>query len=333
MTFQELKDNRIIPEKITQKAFLTACKECGITVGDIKTRKFTQEEITRIYINRNIAGIVASENAKVAHDSVISVYDNMIANYTNLYNNVKSNNNLSAKDKKALAELIGELKADRKQYESVKKGLNIGKDSFGYDANVLNGIEKFANEKLTGKMEEQDKELAEVYKELNALTAESAKYKTKFKKLGVSVKISRVQKRIEKLQAKKGKLNAKQQKIVNKATERYVTIKQRELIDYNRKLAKEREYTERRIQNNEDIKNYNNDINLTSQEITRLRSEGGIKNNLNAFGLSVEKRVMESRLARLEREKKRIDRLKNKKGFVNLTQQIVKPVQMAHGMA
>ena len=207
-----------------------------------------QEEITRIYINRNIAGIVASENAKVAHDSVISVYDNMIANYTNLYNNVKSNNNLSAEDKKALAELIGELKADRKQYESVKKGLNIGKDSFGYDANVLNGIEKFANEKLTGKMEEQDKELAEVYKELNALTAESAKYKTKFKKLGVSVKISRVQKRIEKLQAKKGKLNAKQQKIVNKATERYVTIKQRELIDYNRKLAKEREYTERRIQ-------------------------------------------------------------------------------------
>ena len=182
-------------------------------------------------------------------------------------------------------------------------------------------------------MEEQDKELAEVYKELNALTAESAKYKTKFKKLGVSVKISRVQKRIEKLQAKKGKLNAKQQKIVNKATERYVTIKQRELIDYNRKLAKEREYTERRIQNNEDIKNYNNDINLTSQEITRLRSEGGIKNNLNAFGLSVEKRVMESRLARLEREKKRIDRLKNKKGFVNLTQQIVKPIQMAHGMA
>ena len=164
MTFQELKDNRIIPEKITQKAFLTACKECGITVGDIKTRKFTQEEITRIYINRNIAGIVASENAKVAHDSVISVYDNMIANYTNLYNNVKSNNNLSAEDKKALAELIGELKADRKQYESVKKGLNIGKDSFGYDANVLNGIEKFANEKLTGKMEEQDKELAEVYK-------------------------------------------------------------------------------------------------------------------------------------------------------------------------
>ena len=77
----------------------------------------------------------------------------------------------------------------------------------------------------------------------------------------------------------------------------------------------------------------NNDINLTSQEITRLRSEGGIKNNLNAFGLSVEKRVMESRLARLEREKKRIDRLKNKKGFVNLTQQIVKPIQMAHGMA
>ena len=124
-----------------------------------------------------------------------------------------------------------------------------------------------------------------------------------------------------------------QQKIVNKATERYVTIKQRELIDYNRKLAKEREYTERRIQNNEDIKNYNNDINLTSQEITRLRSEGGIKNNLNAFGLSVEKRVMESRLARLEREKKRIDRLKNKKGSVNLTQQIVKPIQMAHGMA
>ena len=136
-----------------------------------------------------------------------------------------------------------------------------------------------------------------------------------------------------KRKAKKGKLNAKQQKIVNKATERYVTIKQRELIDYNRKLAKEREYTERRIQNNEDIKNYNNDINLTSQEITRLRSEGGIKNNLNAFGLSVEKRVMESRLARLEREKKRIDRLKNKKGFVNLTQQIVKPIQMAHGMA
>ena len=90
MTFQELKDNRIIPEKITQKAFLTACKECGITVGDIKTRKFTQEEITRIYINRNIAGIVASENAKVAHDSVISVYDNMIANYTNLYNNFSS---------------------------------------------------------------------------------------------------------------------------------------------------------------------------------------------------------------------------------------------------
>ena len=42
---------------------------------------------------------------------------------------------------------------------------------------------------------------------------------------------------------------------------------------------------------------------------------------------------MESRLARLEREKKRIDRLKNKKGFVNLTQQIVKPIQMAHGMA
>ena len=107
----------------------------------------------------------------------------------------------------------------------------------------------------------------------------------------------------------------------------------KELNKYAKEYAREQEYASRRIENNKQIEDYTNDIGLTNDEIIRLRSEGGLKNNLQALGQSFEKRKMESRLKRLEREKGRLDKLKAKRGTCNLSEQFVREANLSHGMA
>ena len=297
MTFDEAKRRGRLPN-ISEDKFLAICEKCGIDIKDIdlSTRAFTEEELRRLSTNRYVHSAAVNASAKRIHKSVVGEYDKMLAKYKALYESVKDSS-LSNEDKQGILNIINDLEQARNGYESVRNNINVLRDNYGYDQTMLNGIERIANSTLKEGIRNNDYALEEQYKELNKLVEEGKKYKTKFKRMSNQAKINRVMKKIESLQAKQGTLSSIQQRMVNKATA-----------------------------------DYTNDIGLTSDTIVELRSQGGIKNNLKAFELSVEKKRMESRLNRLEREKKRLDRLKGKQGVCNLGQQYARPVTMAYGM-
>lgn len=51
--------------------------------------------------------------------------------------------------------------------------------------------------------------------------------------------------------------------MVNKATEKYIAAREKELNKYAKEYAREQEYASRRIENNKQIEDYTNDISLT----------------------------------------------------------------------
>lgn len=333
MTFEEAKRSGKLPN-IKESTFLAICERCGIEVkdNDLSTRKFNEEELRRLFTNRYIHAASVNSIVKKTHNSVISEYDKMINRYSVLYESIKDSS-LSSEDKQGILAIINDLKDAREKYEDVKANISILKDNYGFDETMLNGIERVANSTLNEGIRENDKKLQSEYKELNRLVEEGKKYKTKFKQLSNKAKINRVRKRIESLQAKKGSLSSVQQRIVNKANEKYISLREKEIMKYAKEFERERAYTERRIENNKQIEAYTNDINLSSAEIDRLRDEGGLKNNIQAIGQSIEKRKMESRLKRLQRESRRLDRLKGKSGKCNLSEQFVREANLSHGMA
>ncbi len=333
MTFEEAKRRGKLPN-INVNTFLAICTKCGINVQDIdlSSRKFTDDELRRLSSNRYIHAAAVNAGAKKVHNTVIGEYDKMINRYTALYNSIKDSS-LSNEDKQGILDVLNDLKQARNEYESVRQNINVLKDNYGYDQTMLNGIERFANSALKEGIRNNDYALQEQYTELNKLVEEGKKYKTKFKQMSNQAKINRVRKKIESLQAKKGSLNSVQQRMVNKTTEKYIAAREKELNKYAKEYAREQEYASRRIENNKQIEDYTNDISLTNDEIIRLRSEGGLKNNLQALGQSFEKRKMESRLKRLEREKGRLDKLKAKRGTCNLSEQFVREANLSHGMA
>lgn len=332
MTFDEAKRRGRLPN-IGEDKFLAICEKCGIDIKDIdlSTRVFSDEELRRLSTNRYVHSAAVNASAKRVHKSVVGEYDKMLAKYKALYESVKDSS-LSNEDKQGILNIINDLQQARNGYESVRNNINVLRDNYGYDQTMLNGIERIANSTLKEGIRNNDYALEEQYKELNKLVEDGKKYKTKFKRMSNQAKINRVMKKIESLQAKQGTLNSIQQRMVNKATEKYISKREKEIQKYAKEFAREQEYAARRIENNREIDNYTNDIGLTNDNIIELRSQGGLKNNLKAFGLSVEKRKMESRLKRLEREKKRLDRLKGKQGVCNLGQQYARPVTMAYGM-
>lgn len=332
MTFDEAKRRGRLPN-ISEDKFLAICEKCGIDIKDIdlSTRAFTEEELRRLSTNRYVHSAAVNASAKRIHKSVVGEYDKMLAKYKALYESVKDSS-LSNEDKQGILNIINDLEQARNGYESVRNNINVLRDNYGYDQTMLNGIERIANSTLKEGIRNNDYALEEQYKELNKLVEEGKKYKTKFKRMSNQAKINRVMKKIESLQTKQGTLNSIQQRMVNKATAKYISKREKEIQKYAKEFAREQEYANRRIENNKQIEDYTNDIGLTSDNIVELRSQGGIKNNLKAFELSVEKKRMESRLNRLEREKKRLDRLKGKQGVCNLGQQYARPVTMAYGM-
>lgn len=277
MTFEEAKRRGKLPN-INVNTFLAICIKCGINVQDIdlSSRKFTDDELRRLSSNRYIHAAAVNAGAKKVHNTVIGEYDKMINRYTALYNSIKDSS-LSNEDKQGILDVLNDLKQARNEYESVRQNINVLKDNYGYDQTMLNGIERFANSALKEGIRNNDYALQEQYTELNKLVEEGKKYKTKFKQMSNQAKINRVRKKIESLQAKKGSLNSVQQRMVNKATEKYIAAREKELNKYAKEYAREQEYASRRIENNKQIEDYTNDISLTNDEIIRLRSEGGLK--------------------------------------------------------
>lgn len=332
MTFNEAVKTGKLPN-INRDAFVAICKECGIGVdySNIDSYQLTSDDLKRLSVNRFVHAAGVKTITRNLHSSVISEYDKLIDKYEALYESIKDSS-ISDEDKKGILQVWNDLKDARIQYNNVRNNINIFRSDYGYNKNMLNAIERAANQAIKEDKREVDQKLSEQYEVLNKLVEDGKKYKTKFKKFSNDVKISRVQKKIESLQAKNGKLSSVQQRLVNKATEKYIATREKELQKYAKNLEREQIYTSRRIENNKQIDDFKNDISLSQDEIVRLKSQGGLKNSISAMGLTVEKRRMESELKRLEKERKRLDRLKNKKGSCNLSEQYTRPINMAYGM-
>lgn len=282
---------------------------------------------------------------KNTHNNLMNQYDVLINKYMNTLKqmqkdptkdiDLKSINSDDFEDhfKADISEVVGAintLTSAKANYEKVVKNININRTDLGIQTdNVLNTFDASVLGDTNGKLFDVGTNIEKVEEEINALNNKKSSFK--FRQRRIEKKKMKLQEKLNKLKNKQGKLQTKQSKIVNKGNEKYRKIKQQELEKYYKEMERMSNYQTAMSEN----------INLqreAEQELKDAREErdklvgGNLKTKLEKMQLDREIKKLNNKKEILSKQQNRIQSLKNKKGFCNLSNQIVRVYVNAYTM-
>ncbi len=225
---------------------------------------------------------------------------------------------------------ISQIEKAKQGYENIIKGIDLTSDNLGFDEGVLNSLEsnilKDTNQKI-GNTEIKIQEYQEQLDKLNSLNVTS-----KFKQKRVNNKKRKIQERLNKLKSKKGKLQTRQTRIVNKGSNKYIKMKEKEFESIMKESERISLYQETMSENQRLQSGISNDLKTTMDELEELKNKSGIRAAFERAALERESKRLGRQQSRLERQEQKINSLKDKKGYCNLSNQILRAYSAAYAM-
>ena len=286
-----------------------------------------------------------NNDIKTTHNNLLNKYDNFISKYTNILSSMQKDpsqpidlNNIDLNDfqdyfksdVKDLITQITKLEDAKKNYENIINGIDLTNDNLGLDEKVLNDFESKNLKGINTKLGQTETELQKYQEQLDKLN--NLKVTSKFKQKRINKKRRKIEERINKLKNKKGILQTKQTKIVNKGSNKYIQIKEKEfeniMTDYERMDS----YQSAMSENQRLQEGLSNDLISTEEELDSLRGKTGIKAAYERNKLERESKRLKNQHEKLVKQAQRINNLKNKKGYCNLSNQILRSYTAAYSM-
>lgn len=286
-----------------------------------------------------------NNDIKTTHNNLLNKYDNFISKYTDILSSMQKDpnhpidlNNIDLNDfqdyfksdVKDLITQITKLEDAKKNYENIINGIDLTNDNLGLDEKVLNDFESNNLKGINTKLGQTEAELQKYQEQLDKLN--NLKVTSKFKQKRINKKRRKIEERINKLKNKKGILQTKQTKIVNKGSNKYIQIKEKEfeniITDYERMDS----YQSAMSENQRLQEGLSNDLISTEEELDSLRGKTGIKAAYERNKLERESKRLKNQHEKLVKQAQRINNLKNKKGYCNLSNQILRSYTAAYSM-
>lgn len=286
-----------------------------------------------------------NNDIKTTHNNLLNKYDNFISKYTDILSSMQKDpnhpidlNNIDLNDfqdyfksdVKDLITQITKLEDAKKNYENIINGIDLTNDNLGLDEKVLNDFESNNLKGINTKLGQTEAELQKYQEQLDKLN--NLKVTSKFKQKRINKKRRKIEERINKLKNKKGILQTKQTKIVNKGSNKYIQIKEKEfeniMTDYERMDS----YQSAMSENQRLQEGLSNDLISTEEELDSLRGKTGIKAAYERNKLERESKRLKNQHEKLVKQAQRINNLKNKKGYCNLSNQILRSYTAAYSM-
>lgn len=286
-----------------------------------------------------------NNDIKTTHNNLLNKYDNFISKYTDILSSMQKDpnhpidlNNIDLNDfqdyfksdVKDLITQITKLEDAKKNYENIINGIDLTNDNLGLDEKVLNDFESKNLKGINTKLGQTEAELQKYQEQLDKLN--NLKVTSKFKQKRINKKRRKIEERINKLKNKKGILQTKQTKIVNKGSNKYIQIKEKEfeniMTDYERMDS----YQSAMSENQRLQEGLSNDLISTEEELDSLRGKTGIKAAYERNKLERESKRLKNQHEKLVKQAQRINNLKNKKGYCNLSNQILRSYTAAYSM-
>lgn len=286
-----------------------------------------------------------NNDIKTTHNNLLNKYDNFISKYTDILSSMQKDpshpidlNNIDLNDfqdyfksdVKDLITQITKLEDAKKNYENIINGIDLTNDNLGLDEKVLNDFESNNLKGINTKLGQTEAELQKYQEQLDKLN--NLKVTSKFKQKRINKKRRKIEERINKLKNKKGILQTKQTKLVNKGSNKYIQIKEKEfeniMTDYERMDS----YQSAMSENQRLQEGLSNDLISTEEELDSLRGKTGIKAAYERNKLERESKRLKNQHEKLVKQAQRINNLKNKKGYCNLSNQILRSYTAAYSM-
>ena len=286
-----------------------------------------------------------NKDIKTTHNDLMKKYDSYIEKYKAILGDMQKDpskpidlSNLNPNDFQSyfvgdiqnIKNQIDKLEQAKKGYENVINGINLSSDNLGFDENVLNNLESAVLDSTSKKIGTTEVAIQEYQEQLDKLN--SLKVTSKFKQKRINRKKKRIEERLSKLKSKRGKLQTRQTRIVNKGSNIYIKIKEKEFEQIMRESERISSYQTAMSENQRLQEGISNDIVSTKEELDALKGKTGIKATIERSVLERENRRLEKRQERLEKQQHRINNLKNKKGYCNLSNQILRGYTTAYAM-
>ena len=286
-----------------------------------------------------------NNDIKTTHNNLLNKYDNFISKYTDILSSMQKDpnhpidlNNIDLNDfqdyfksdVKDLITQITKLEDAKKNYENIINGIDLTNDNLGLDEKVLNDFESNNLKGINTKLGQTEAELQKYQEQLDKLN--NLKVTSKFKQKRINKKRRKIEERINKLKNKKGILQTKQTKIVNKGSKKYIQIKEKEFENIMTDYERMNSYQSAMSENQRLQEGLSNDLISTEEELDSLRGKTGIKAAYERNKLERESKRLKNQHEKLVKQAQRISNLKNKKGYCNLSNQILRSYTAAYSM-
>lgn len=352
MTIEECKKNGRLPN-VDEKIIFATLEKMGINIATSeRTKNYDlSEELINPLRNRLNARIKYSKykasvenEIKNTHNNLMNQYDTLINKYMNTLRKMQKDpsKNIDLKnlnpddfadhfkaDYTEVVSAINTLKSAKTNYENVIKGININRTDLGINSNLLNAFESSKLDTTNSKLLNVDTNIEKLEEELSNLSKQKSSFK--FRQRRIEKKKMKLQEKLNKLKNKQGKLQTKQSKIVNKGNEKYRNIKQKELEKYYKEMERMANY-QTAMSENVNLQNAAKDELREAMKERDALVGSNLKTKLERMQLDREIKKLSNRQEVLRNQQTRIQNLKNKKGFCNLSNQIVRSYVNAYAM-
>jgi len=302
MTLNEaIKQNKL--PRLSEDYYKSILDSLSIKINDFDKDELTEENLMRLVSDFRIHAALTRRDFSEGNSKFTKNYEQALEEIDALSKDLDDS---ALREAKEFADkLKSEMDNRKTSYENDKKDFSIARENLGINDIELSDFDKDKLETQNDKMIKNTKKLNEEYQKLESL--QNKEFHTAYKQVQNQRRIDRVIKRIEKLQTKQGILQSKQQRIINKATDKYVNIKEKEFRKYREQMDRMNTYLEEKNTTKKAIEDYQKDLSLTNQELNEASLSGKKISAFEKFKLHHEKKVLERSISKLEKQDKKIE--------------------------
>ncbi len=298
---------------LSENYYKMVCDELGLPFTGVN-QVLKEDQFERLKNDPEIIYILFEQKARKLDFDYMSSCNKLISD---------AHNALSKLDEKGLSkksqpinDLIDDLERQRNLHES-KVLKSVNGEEISPEKEYLNKIQSSRLDQIDYKIFDNGDKLKNEYVKIDKIKKSLASYKTSLKKKKLKKKLEEAKKRIARLQKKQGKLIETRNRIVNKGIEKYKKIKNEQLRQYSEVIMSEDKFIESVSQIKSSIHDINDDIKLTTDELSKSNltkfQKIGLKRDL--AGLNKEKEKLKSERRKIERARNlqiRLALLRNK---------------------
>lgn len=319
MTLDDLKKQGIF-STMTDQEIIVLCNSLNINANDMSF-SVNDDMINRIIYSSTLNKFRIKSEVTQAHNSVISKYQELIDRYKNMLKDIESNINYR-NETTSIKALITNLENEKASYEKEVNGFVFNntdqyfKHSTGKIGKVIGDVSSDIARDNSNVDLQIEHELSSLYGSIDRIKQKNSK--TLSNKIRDNIKLANLERKVNRLRKKQGRIHNSQQRIIVSNTNMYINGMDRKFERYFREQERINDAIENKKEDLSEIKALRREAQEEQNNIVRLEAQ---KLNSGVFG-RISADIKENRARKNEeRMKKRIERIKNKRGRINFTEQ------------